>query len=238
MKHPAIAIVVAMAENRVIGRDGGLPWRLPADLARFRALTMGKPIIMGRRTHESIGRVLDGRRNIVVTRHPDYQAPGCIVATSLEAAFEAASSAEEISVIGGAGIYEQALPFASRMHLTLVHASIDGDVRFPDIEPGEWQEISRVERSTDARNPYDLSFIELTRHCTGVASVRMRACSSSTAPTPSKMNSPASTVSPPRPSLNSNACSTPSPLASLAPWKGSDCCSATLKPSVQSRANL
>ena len=174
MKHPAIAIVVAMAENRVIGRDGGLPWRLSADLARFRALTMGKPIIMGRRTHESIGRALDGRRNIVVTRHPDYQAPGCLVATSLEAAFEAASSAEEISVIGGAGIYEQALPFASRMHLTLVHASIDGDVQFPDIEPGEWQEISRVERSADARNPYDLSFIELTRHCTGVASVRMR----------------------------------------------------------------
>ena len=99
MKHPTIAIMVAMAENGVIGRDDGLPWRLPADLARFRALTMGKAMIMGRRTHESIGRVLEGRRNIVVTHQPDYHAPGCLVATSLEAAFDVASSTEEISVI-------------------------------------------------------------------------------------------------------------------------------------------
>ena len=136
MKHPTITIVVAMAENRVIGRNGGLPWRLPADLTRFRTLTMGKPIIMGRRTHESIGRALDGRRNIVITHHADYHAPGCLVATSLEAAFEAASSAEEISVIGGARTYEQALPFTSRMHLTLIHASIDGDVQLSGHRAG------------------------------------------------------------------------------------------------------
>ena len=169
MKHPSIAIVAGMAENRVMGRDGGLPWRLPADMARFRALTMGKPIVMGRRTHESIGRVLDGRRNIVVTRRPGYRAPGCVVAASLEAAFEAASDAGEIAVIGGASIYEQALPFASRMSLTLVHASIDGDVRFPAIEPGAWRETSRVERGADARNRYDLSFIELARRGDGEA---------------------------------------------------------------------
>ena len=169
MKRPSITIVAGMAANRVIGRDGGLPWRLPADMARFRALTMGKPIIMGRRTHESIGRVLDGRRNIVVTRRPGYRAPGCVVATSLEAAFEAASDAGEVAVIGGASIYGQALPFASRMSLTLVHASIDGDVRFPAIEPGAWREASRVERGADARNRYDLSFIELTRRGDGEA---------------------------------------------------------------------
>ena len=163
MTASSVAIVVAMAENRVIGRNGDLPWRLPADMARFRALTMGKPIIMGRRTHESIGRVLDGRQNIVVSRRPEYRAPGCTVATSLEAALEAASNAADVAVLGGASIYEQALPFAARMYLTLVHASIDGDVRFPEFEHGEWREVSRAERSSDAQNVYDLSFVELVR---------------------------------------------------------------------------
>ena len=171
MNDPSIEIVVAMAENRVIGRDGGLPWRLPADMARFRMLTMGKPIIMGRRTHESIGRALDGRYNIVVTRRPGYRAPGCTVAWSfdtaldvaIDAARESASSAAEISVIGGASVYERALSVANRIHLTLVHASIEGDVRFPELEPGTWGEISHTERGADERNGYDLSFIELTR---------------------------------------------------------------------------
>ena len=167
MKRPSIAIVVAMAENRVIGRDGGLPWRLPADLARFRALTMGKPIVMGRRTHESIGRVLDGRRNIVVTRRPGYRAPGCTVAPSLEAALESASSASESAVIGGASIYEQALPLAARMYLTLVHATVEGAVQFPRFDLAEWREVSRVEYRADARNGYDLSFIELRRRSSG-----------------------------------------------------------------------
>ena len=171
MSHPSITIVVAMAENRVIGRDGGLPWRLPADMARFRALTMGKPIVMGRRTHESIGRALDGRRNIVVTRHPGYRAPGCAVARSFDAALDvaldavrdSASGAAEIAVIGGASVYERALPVADRIHLTLVHASIEGDVRFPEFEPGTWREVAREERGADERNRYDLSFIELAR---------------------------------------------------------------------------
>ena len=175
MSRPSIAIVVAMAENRVIGRDGGLPWRLPADMARFRTLTMGKPIVMGRRTHESIGRALDGRRNIVVTRRPGYRAPGCTVTASLEAALEAASDAAdaaEVAVIGGASIYEMALPIADRVHLTLVHASIDGDVRFPQIEPADWREVSRLERGADARNRYDVSFIELVRSPAGPAYVQ------------------------------------------------------------------
>ncbi len=161
MKRPPVAIVVAMAENRVIGRDGGLPWRLPADMSRFRALTMGKPIVMGRRTHESIGRALDGRRNIVVSRRPDYRVPGCTVAPSFEAALEAASGAAEVAVVGGAGLYEQALPVAARIHLTLVHARVDGDVRFPRIDPAAWREVSRTERRADARNRHDVSFIEL-----------------------------------------------------------------------------
>ena len=175
MNRPSIAIVVAMAENRVIGRDGGLPWRLPADMARFRALTMGKPIVMGRRTHESIGRALDGRRNIVVTRRPGYRTPGCTVARSFDAALDAAlgaalgaardsaSGAAEVAVIGGASIYERALPVADRIHLTVVRTSFDGDVRFPELEPGTWREVAREERGADERNGYDLSFIELTR---------------------------------------------------------------------------
>lgn len=156
-----------MAENRVIGRDGALPWRLPADLARFRALTMGKPIVMGRRTHESIGRALDGRHNIVVSRRPGYRARGCTVAPSFEAALEAAldpaSDVAEAAVIGGASIYEQALPVADRIHLTVVHASIDGDVRFPALEPGQWREVAREGRGADERNRHDLSFVELAR---------------------------------------------------------------------------
>ena len=167
MSRPAIAIVVAMAENRVIGRDGGLPWRLPADMARFRTLTMGKPIVMGRRTHESIGRALDGRRNIVVTRRPGFRAPGCTVARSFDAALHAArdsaSGAAEVAVIGGASIYERALGVADRIHLTVVHASIEGDVRFPEIEPRTWREVARAQRGADERNGYDLSFIELVR---------------------------------------------------------------------------
>ena len=172
MSRPSIAIVVAMAVNRIIGRDGGLPWRLPADMARFRTLTMGKPIVMGRRTHESIGRALDGRRNIVVTRRPGYRAPGCTVVQSFDAALHAASGAAEVAVIGGASIYEMALPIADRVHLTLVHASIDGDVRFPQIEPADWREVSRLERDADARNRYDVSFIELARSPAGSAYVQ------------------------------------------------------------------
>ena len=174
MNRPPVAIVVAMAENRVIGRGGGLPWRLPADLARFRRITMSGPVVMGRRTHESIGRVLDGRCNIVVSRRPGFQAPGCIVAPSLDAALETAAgvaaeaamagtAAAEIAVIGGASVYGQALPHATRVHLTLVHAPVEGDVRFPELEPGTWREVSRTGRRADARNRYDVSFVELRR---------------------------------------------------------------------------
>ena len=163
-----------MAENRVIGRDGGMPWHLPADLARFRALTIGKPIIMGRHTHESLGKkVLDGRHNIVLTRQhrfrtADFEMQELTMVHSLEEAFDtahevASSDVDEIAVIGGASVYEQALPVADRIHLTVVHASIEGDARFPALEPGTWREVAREERGADERNGYDLSFIELVR---------------------------------------------------------------------------
>ena len=169
----SITIVAAMAENRVIGRDGGMPWHLPADLARFRALTMGKPIIMGRLTHVSLGRILKGRHNIVLSRQrrfqtPDIQVQELTMVHSLEEALDrarevASNNVKEIAVIGGASIYEQALPFANRIHLTVVHASFDGDVRFPELEPGIWREVAREERGADERNGYDLSFIEMVR---------------------------------------------------------------------------
>ena len=180
MSALSIVMVAAMAENRVIGRDGGMPWRLPADMARFRALTMGKPIVMGRATHESIGgRVLDGRHNIVLSRQRGFQAPdfhvrGLEMAHSLAEALDraravASNDAKEVAVIGGGSIYEQALPFADRIHLTIVHASIEGDVRFPELDPETWREVSRVERGADERNGYDLSFIELERQSPGSA---------------------------------------------------------------------
>ena len=169
-----------MAENRVIGRDGGMPWRLPADLARFRALTMGKPIIMGRLTYVSLGRILDGRHNIVLSRQrgfptPDFHVRELTMAHSLEEAFKKArevalNNVNEVAIIGGANVYQQALPFADRIHLTVVHASIEGDVRFPELEPGTWREVRRTKRSADERNGYDLSFIELARRSFGSAS--------------------------------------------------------------------
>lgn len=177
MSTLSIMVVAAMTENRVIGRGGDMPWHLPADLARFRALTMGKPIIMGRLTYESLGRVLDGRQNIVLThqfgfRTPGFQAPECIVANSLDEAFTkarevASSSVKEIAIIGGASVYEQALPFASHLHLTQVHATIEGDVLFPEFGLDEWQEIAREKRNADARNLYDMSFIEFVRRTAG-----------------------------------------------------------------------
>ena len=169
-----------MADNRVIGRGSEMPWHLPADLARFRALTMGKPIIMGRLTHESLGRVLDGRHNIVLSRQrgfqtPDFQAPGITMVHSLREAFNrackiASNDGKEIAIIGGASVYEQTLPYASHLHLTQVHATIDGDVRFPEVSLDDWREVSRVRRLADERNPYDMSFIELVRDCPDGAS--------------------------------------------------------------------
>jgi dihydrofolate reductase len=144
-----ISLILARADNGVIGDKGGLPWRLPDDLRRFKALTIGKPIIMGRKTWESLPRKpLPGRTNIVVTRHRDFAAEGAVVVHSLEEALDRAQQKNpvEIMVIGGAEIFAAALPRADRVHLTEIHAEPDGDVRFPAFAPQQWREIAREDR--------------------------------------------------------------------------------------------
>lgn len=161
-RGPRLTFVVAMAANRVIGRDGDLPWRLPADLAHFRRLTVGKPVVMGRKVYDSIGKPLPERHNIVLTRNPAFLAPGCVVVHSPQAALEAAGDAPDIMVIGGEEIYRLYLSQVGRVELTVVHAEIAGDTFFPDL-PGTWTETARRERAADDRNPHDLSFLTLDR---------------------------------------------------------------------------
>jgi dihydrofolate reductase len=134
-----LMLIAALAHNRVIGRDNHLPWRLPADLRFFKQTTMGKPLLMGRRTWESIGRPLPGRRMIVLTGQPGYSVPGCTVTHSLDEALMLASPVPEIMVIGGAALYAQTLPLATRLYLTVVEADIPGDVRFPEWNPLDWR---------------------------------------------------------------------------------------------------
>lgn len=138
------SIVVAASANNVIGVGGGLPWRLPEDLRKFREITMGKPMIMGRATYESIGRALPGRKSIVLTRQGDFEADGCEVVATIEAAIEAAGDAEEVMVIGGGEIYRQFLPHCDRIYLTRVQAEIVGDTRFPELDMSEWT-VTRAE---------------------------------------------------------------------------------------------
>ena len=161
--RPILALIVAVADNGVIGRGNALPWRLPADLAHFKRLTLDKPILMGRRTWESLPGLLPRRRHIVLTRDPAYSAPGCQVVTSLEAAIEAAGSVPELMVIGGAQLYAETLPLARRLYLTRVHARPQGDVHFPDWDRGGWREVARSERPADGTNPYPLTFETLER---------------------------------------------------------------------------
>jgi len=158
-----IAIVVAMAENRVIGRDNRLPWHLPADLRHFRQVTVGKPVLMGRKTHESIGRPLPERTNIVVTRDRCYESPGCIVVHSIESALRAAGDHEEVMVIGGTDFYRQMLPKADRIYMTLVHTEFEGDALFPELDEREWREVERVDCAPDENNPLPYSFSLLER---------------------------------------------------------------------------
>ncbi len=139
-----LSLIVAMDNNRVIGKDNDLPWHLPADLKFFKATTLGKPIIMGRKTFESIGRPLPGRRNIVVTRNADWSADGVDVATNLDAAIALVAGEPEAMIIGGAQIYGQALDYVDRLHVTEVDTSVEGgDAHFPEIAPTLWSEISR-----------------------------------------------------------------------------------------------
>ena len=160
---PNLSIIAALSENGVIGLDNKLPWHIPADLAHFKRLTMGKPIIMGRRTWESLPGLLPHRTHIVVTRDRDYVAEGGFVVHSIAQAIDFAGDAEEMMVVGGANLYAQILPLASRMYLTIVHDYCDGDTAFPDYEEAEWREVSREQHAADERNPHAYSFVTLER---------------------------------------------------------------------------
>ncbi len=157
-----ISIIAAVATNGVIGRQGQLPWRLSDDLRRFKQLTMGHTIIMGRRTWESIGRALPGRRTVVVTRNPEFRAnvPGVEHATSLDRALESAEAAgdNEAFVVGGAELYRESIMRANRLYLTRVRAAVDGDTHFPDIQWGDWQLVESEEHDANEKNEYAYSF--------------------------------------------------------------------------------
>ncbi len=158
-----ISIIVAADENGVIGKDNRLPWRLPADLKNFRELTLGKPVLMGRKTYESIGKPLPGRLNIVITRGVGVAIEGCTVVNSLDDAIDAAGDAEELMIIGGAEIYRESLALANRIYLTRVHTAVEGDTWFPDIDYDEWRETSIEEHASDERNEHAYSFEILER---------------------------------------------------------------------------
>ena len=158
-----ISIIVAMDRHRVIGNKGKLPWHISADLKNFKAITMGKPIIMGRKTHESIGRPLPGRENVVLSRDAGYQAQGCTVLGSLEEVYERFTDTDEIMIMGGADLYEQTLDKANRIYLTEVHTEVEGDTYFPDFDRETWEETSRQDFKADEKNQYDYSFVILER---------------------------------------------------------------------------
>ncbi|HWP95007.1 MAG TPA: dihydrofolate reductase [Gammaproteobacteria bacterium] len=158
-----LAIIAAVAENGCIGRNNALPWHLPADLSHFKLMTWGKPVIMGRRTFEAIGKPLRGRLNIVVTHDAGWRADGVSVAHSLDEAIKLAGNAQEAVIIGGAQLYAECLPKAQRLYITRVHAEVDGDTFFPPLDMKQWREVARSEHPRDARNPYDMTFITLER---------------------------------------------------------------------------
>ena len=157
------SLVVAVARNGVIGRDNALPWRLPVDLAHFKKVTMGHPIVMGRRTYESIGKPLPGRKNIVLTHNHAYEAPGCVVVNTLDDAWKAAAGADEVCVIGGTTLFEESLPIADVIHLTEVEADVAGDTYVPDFDRSEWREREVSRHPADERHAYPIRILELTR---------------------------------------------------------------------------
>jgi dihydrofolate reductase len=160
---PRVSIIVATDERGAIGREGQLPWRLPEDLRRFKSLTLGKPVVMGRRTWDSIGKPLPGRLNLVVTRQAGLQLPGATVVGSLQEALAKAGDVPEICIIGGAEIYRLALPLADTLHLTRVHTVVTADTYFPLLEPGQWQQVACEEHAADERHAHAYSFVELRR---------------------------------------------------------------------------
>ena len=163
MQGPRLVLLAAVADNGVIGREGTLPWHLPDDLKRFKALTLGKPVLMGRRTAESIGRPLPGRRNLVLTSQAASPVEGMEAVASLDEALARCAQSGEVCVIGGAGLYGLTLPRADALELTWVHATVAGDVHFPAFDRAAWREVSRSEHAADERHAWPLSFVRYER---------------------------------------------------------------------------
>jgi dihydrofolate reductase len=167
MTPPHISILVAMAKNRVIGRNNALPWQLPPDLKRFKELTMGHHIVMGRKTYESIGRPLPGRTSVIITRQPDYQVPGAIVVASIDQALKICSAGKEVDqeifVIGGAQIYRQSLGLCQRIYITEIQQEFDGDTLFPELNQQVWREISREKHRLNDDDGLEYHFVVLDR---------------------------------------------------------------------------
>ncbi len=160
---PRVSVIAALARNRVIGIENRLPWRLPEDLAHFKALTLNHPILMGRKTFESLGRPLPGRTNVVITRNAQYRPDGCVVADSIPAAIALCRNADEVFFIGGAELYAQAIPLADRLYLTEVDIEAQGDAWFPDYDPGTFREVSRESHTGQKGDTLRFDFVVYER---------------------------------------------------------------------------
>ncbi len=158
-----LSIIVAMDDNGLIGKDNALPWHLPADLGYFKQTTLGKTVLMGRKTHESIGKPLPNRRNVVISRNPAFQAPGCEVIGSIDAALALSKDEAEVMVMGGASFYQQMLPMADRLYITEVDGVFEGDAYFPEFVSSDFEEVSRVSHQPDEKNPHSYHFVILDR---------------------------------------------------------------------------
>jgi dihydrofolate reductase len=158
LSNPIVTLIVAVADSGVIGHDNALPWHLPDDLKRFKRLTLGKPVVMGRKTFESIGKPLPGRQNIVVTRDANYRREGITVVHGVAAALAAAAGQAEIMVIGGAELFRLFLPLAARVHLTRVHGDISGEVKWPALDVREWKVVESERHDSDERHVYAMTF--------------------------------------------------------------------------------
>ena len=163
MSRPLLSLITAMDSNRVIGKNNSLPWHLPADLAYFKQTTMGKPVIMGRKTFDSIGKALPGRKNIVLTRDYSFEAPDCEIATDIDQAMSKVDGSLEVMLIGGASLYEQTIHSADIIYLTLIHHEFNGDTWFPEINPIYWKLESRDDFERDEKNQFAYSFLKYLR---------------------------------------------------------------------------
>lgn len=161
-----ISVIAAMSQNRVIGRDGSLPWHLPTDLARFKSITTGHTVIMGRKTYESVGKPLPNRRTIIITRNNDYQCADVFIAHSLDEALDHAAHEDEIFILGGETVYRIALPRADRLYLTIIHATIEGDTYFPNLDFDDWKLVEDERHEIDERHAYAFSFRRYERAST------------------------------------------------------------------------